>query len=201
LWPSCKRLRARAVAATAATTTPASAASGTSTTSITAATRAIATAIGGRVARRERCCLGSCLGGDLGRHLAGDAELIRLPALLADDGDQLLEPLLQVIEVVALLLGQQLGDARGALDLDLVPRCSTTELANPLCPTATASRLPPDPWLAPAEGSNWPTFANSVGAFLFSKGRAPLGSPNPPIFTSLTACGAAACRFVSNTPV
>src|SRR6185503_17908076 len=63
---------------------------------------------------------GRGLGRDLGRHLAGDAELIRLPALLADHRDRLLEPLLERVEVIALLARQDLGDARRGLELDLV---------------------------------------------------------------------------------
>src|SRR6185503_10473881 len=71
-------------------------------------------------AMRMRRCFGRGLGRDLGRHLAGDAELIRLPALLADDRDRFLEPLLERIEVVALLARQDLGNARRGLELDLV---------------------------------------------------------------------------------
>src|SRR5437879_2074465 len=68
-----------------------------------------ASALRRAVLRHRRTGLGRRLRRDLGRHLAGDAELVRLPALLGDHGDHLLEPLLERIEIVALLALQHLG--------------------------------------------------------------------------------------------
>ena len=87
-----RRLRLGAIAA--ATATPAATTAATLTATATA--RRASVAVGSRR-------FGDGFRSDLRRHLAGDAELIRLPALLRDDLDLLLESLLQVIEIVALL--------------------------------------------------------------------------------------------------
>src|SRR5512143_595977 len=116
--PRVSGVRAGTIAATTATpaaTSPTSTSTSTTLRSIAAAAAAIS-----GVRDMDVGSLGGCLRGDLRRHLAGDAELIRLPPLLGDDRDHLLEPLLERVEVLALLALQHLGDARRGLELDLV---------------------------------------------------------------------------------
>src|SRR5580704_18829845 len=116
---SRRRARAIATAATATATTTTTRA-GSATTTATGAAVARAATTGAATAVRMRRSFGRSFSGDLGRHLAGHAELIGLPALLRDDADRLLESLLERVEIVALLTRQDLGDARRALELDLV---------------------------------------------------------------------------------
>src|SRR5262249_27186898 len=106
-WPSGVGVGAGASASAASAT-----ASSAAIAAAAAARRRVACARGVAMAVAVLGRFGRGLGGDLGRHLAGDPVLVRPPALLTAAEVEILEPLLERIEVVAALPAPQLLHVR-----------------------------------------------------------------------------------------